>query len=436
MPATAPPPDLADALARALGARRRLVLAVSGGLDSMALLHAVAAWRPPGAEPLVATYDHGTGPAARDAARLVVREARRLGLPVVAGRARRPARDEAGWRRARWRFLARVAARHGGPVVTAHTRDDQVETVAMRILRGAGPRGLAALAAPSPVLRPWLGVSRARLAAWVERAGLAHVEDPSNRSLRHLRNRLRLELLPALRAVRPALDAELLDLAERAARWRREVEVVVDRLGVERAAAGAVYVARDALAGYSPAELAVLWPAVAARAGVRLDRRGTCRLAAFTSSAGRVARLPLAGGAEVLALPARWLVRSSAAAAWPAMPLGAVARHGGWRLGRVAGTAGAGAGRDLWRAALPDGVPLVVRSWEPGDRIQRAGAKAARRVKRCFADAGVPGPLRVGWPVVLAAGEIVWIPGVCRSDAATARPGRPAVHYVCDRSPC
>ena len=434
MPETPLPPELADALARAVGARRRLVLAVSGGLDSMALLHAVARWRPADAAIVVATFDHGTGAAARSAARLVVAESRRLGLAVVVGRARGLAATEAAWRDRRWRFLRRVARRHRGRVVTAHTRDDQVETVAMRILRGAGARGLAGLAAPSPVLRPWLALSRRRLAAWVAAADVPWVEDPTNRSPRQLRNRVRLDLLPALRAVRPAMDAELLAVGERAAGWRREVEAVVDRLPIEVARPGVVYVARAVLQGYSPAELAVLWPAVAARAGVRLDRRGTCRLAVFTSSAGRTARLPLSGGAEVLALPSRWLVRRTSAAGWPAHPLTGAVRHRGWRLRPAA--AGATVAGGLWEAALPLDAGLAVRSWEPGDRITRAGTGAARRVKRCFEDAGVPGPLRVGWPVLLAEGEIVWIPGVSRSEAATARPGRPAVHYVCDRAPC
>src|SRR5688500_3341916 len=111
MPETPLPPDLAEALARAVGARRRLVLAVSGGLDSIALLHAVARWRPADAAIVVATFDHGTGVPARRAARLVVGEARRLGLAVVVGRARGLPATEAAWRERRWRFLDRKSTR-------------------------------------------------------------------------------------------------------------------------------------------------------------------------------------------------------------------------------------------------------------------------------------------------------------------------------------
>jgi tRNA(Ile)-lysidine synthetase-like protein len=139
----------------------------------------------------------------------------------------------------------------------------------------------------------------------------------------------------------------------------------------------------------------------------------------------------------VLALPDRFLVRRLAARPLDACPLGAELRHRGWRI-RIAGEGAAGGARDdgPWRATLPAGATLTVRSWRPGDRIARAAGQTARRVKRVFADAGVPGPLRAGWPVVLADGELVWIPGVCRSAAATERPGRPAVQLICDRSPC
>ena len=427
------PASLRRALDDALAGRPRLVLAVSGGLDSMALLHAVAQWREGrDVEVVVATYDHGTGPAAARARRPVMGEARRLGLAVRAARARTDAGSEAGWRRRRWRWLRRVARASDAAIVTAHTRDDQVETVLMRILRGSGARGLAGLRAPSAVLRPWLDVSRAELAAWVAAEGIAIADDPSNRDRRHLRNRVRLDLLPALRRVRPGMDAELLAIGERAADWRRAVERVVDGLGLRRARGPGVYVATGVLARYPPEARAVLWPAIAARAGVRLDRRGTERLAAVSTERGRPGRVPLSGGAEVLLLGDRMLVRPRAPAGWPEERLDGRAGRNGWRL-RPAPSAPSD---DRWTAALPADARLTVREWRPGDRLAGGEGRAARRVKRCFGDAGVPGPLRAGWPVVLADDEIVWIPGVGRSVAATARPGRPAVHYRCDRSPC
>ncbi|MEO7455264.1 MAG: tRNA lysidine(34) synthetase, partial [Gemmatimonadaceae bacterium] len=135
------------------------LLAVSGGLDSMALLGAmasVARRRIAG----VATFDHRTGEAATRAVALVEAEAHRLGLPVVVGRmpelyAVADGR-EAAWRKARHAFLHGTATELRARVATAHTEDDQVETVLMRILRGSGARGLAALYAESPAARPFL----------------------------------------------------------------------------------------------------------------------------------------------------------------------------------------------------------------------------------------------------------------------------------------
>ncbi|HEX5580572.1 MAG TPA: tRNA lysidine(34) synthetase TilS, partial [Gemmatimonadaceae bacterium] len=278
--------------------------------------------------------------------------------------------------------------------------------------------------------RPFLGLSRAYLAAVATARAIPFVEDPSNADRRHLRNRVRLDLLPAARRVRPGFDEEMLAVGRRAARWRRAVERAVDALAPRAAPEGGICVARGALQGYSPGELALLWPALAARAGVRLDRRGTHRLAAFTSSSrARVARIPLSGGGEVLALPDRWLVRRRLRVPEDEVPLTGGVRLGGWRLRVVARAAE----DDPWRVALPADARLAVRPWRPGVRMTAAGRGAARRVKRFLADAGIAGPLRQGWPVVLVDGEIAWIPGVCRSGAATARPGRPAVYYQCDR---
>ena len=86
----------------------------------------------------------------------------------------------------------------------------------------------------------------------------------------------------------------------------------------------------------------------------------------------------------------------------------------------------------LWSAKLPAGAALTVRAWKPGDRMVPAGGYA-RRVKGLLRDAGVDAASRGAWPVVLADDEIVWVPGVRRSSAASARSGRPVVTYHCER---
>src|SRR5262245_6302155 len=114
----------------------RLVLAVSGGRDSMVMLHAAARVARKSVA-LVATFDHATGRAAERAAALVGSISAALGLPVVVGRASRRGADESEWRAQRNAFLDDVAARAGARIATAHTSDDQVETVLMRVMRDA-----------------------------------------------------------------------------------------------------------------------------------------------------------------------------------------------------------------------------------------------------------------------------------------------------------
>ena len=140
------------------------VLAISGGLDSMVLLTAAAKLGSHSRRKItVATFDHGTGRAAGRAAALVARHAYRSGFVCVNGRAATVGKREEEWRRARWQFLEQIAASRRANVFTAHTLDDQIETVFMRILRDAGPRGLAGLYAESEIVRPFLNVSRATL---------------------------------------------------------------------------------------------------------------------------------------------------------------------------------------------------------------------------------------------------------------------------------
>jgi len=434
------PPDPEHAVRQTLAERGPVLLAVSGGLDSMALLAATTSAAPDRIA-AVATFDHGTGAAARDAVALVTRTTRRLGVPCVVGRDSLGGAGEAAWREARWRFLRRAAEEvSAAAVATAHTRDDHLETVVMRILRGAGARGLAGLAAPSPdVVRPFRDVDRATLERYAARHALTWIEDPSNASPRYLRNRVRRELLPALRAARPDLPAALLALAESAAVWRRDVDAFVDAHVVATPGArGGLHVASAELLRYDAEALAVLWPAIAARAGVRLDRRGTARLVQFTigiaAGAAVGAEMQLSGAIDVRAGRGEIVLGPRPATA--ARPVGEPAEvalvgdvdAGRWRFRRSPAAA-----ESVWSASLPHDRAIVVRAWQAGDRMRVSGARPARRVKRFFADAHVPSRERSGWPVVLAGDDIVWIPGVSRSDAATDRPGRPGVHYICER---
>ncbi len=278
---------------------RPAVLAVSGGADSMAL---ASVWFEQHPESLVAiaTFDHGTGTAAREAVALVREWASEHGIRLHVGRGAGLPRRESAWRQARWEFLNGVAAGYGVSIATAHTEDDQAETVFMRLLRQSGVRGLAGLLAPGPLLRPLLDVPRERVRAFVMDRGVPYMDDPSNQDRRHLRNRVRLELLPLLERATPGFRRWLLELGRAAGGWRADVAQATDRLWAPIGQAdGSIIVPRERDRLPSAEEAALFWPEVAGRVRVVLDRRGTARLAAFTTKGAGGLRMPLSGGAVV-----------------------------------------------------------------------------------------------------------------------------------------
>jgi tRNA(Ile)-lysidine synthase len=219
-----------------------LVLAVSGGPDSMALMWLAARWRKAqakGPQLVAVTVDHGLRPDAAREARAVKQAARSLDLPhrTLRWRGDKPTTGVPEAARAmRYHVLARAAKAAGAShILTAHTRDDQAETLLMRLLRGSGIVGLAAMAAVSEregllLARPLLDVPKARLIATLKAARLDFADDPTNRDPAFTR--------PRLRALMPALAAEggdarnLARLATRLARANAAIEVLAD--GAER----------------------------------------------------------------------------------------------------------------------------------------------------------------------------------------------------------
>lgn len=416
-----------------LSRRQRLVLAVSGGADSAVLLDAVARLRTADHRIVVASVDHGTGEAATEATAMTVAAAARAGLPAISERLSLSQRDEASLREARWKFLRRVAAGHEGVVVTAHLLDDHVETVVMRILRGSSARGLAGLLTESTIERPFLEHRRAAIREYARSRRIEFVDDPSNASLSYFRNRVRLQLLPAIRRVRPGFEDDLILLSRRASDLRARVNAVAEEFVLEGEGDALVRLDADALSELAEDSLWLVLPALVARSGVTLDRRGLARLASVVRSAAG-SRGQLSGGFEAIR------GRHDVTVTRPSRADAAVLRlrekgethFGSFRFRAEAGTSIVKEAPNAWRIYLPRSAEPVVRQWHPGDRLTTDLKGTRRKVKRFFADAGVVGPLRVGWPVVICGDDVIWIPGIKASQAAV-RQERKMVNYTCER---
>jgi tRNA(Ile)-lysidine synthase len=238
----------ANALFADLASVTGLVLAVSGGPDSTALLLLAARWRAgrkQGPKLLAVTVDHALRPESAREALEVKRLARRLGVPhrTLRWNGKKPTTGlQEKARQARYHLLTQAAAKAGAThLLTAHTLDDQAETVLMRLLRGSGPAGLAGMARSSPLpvygereiilLRPFLEVPKVRLVATLRAAGIAFADDPSNADPRFTRVRMRA-LLPALAG--EGLGAPRLALlARRLRRAEAALEIAVDRAAAD-----------------------------------------------------------------------------------------------------------------------------------------------------------------------------------------------------------
>jgi tRNA(Ile)-lysidine synthase len=219
-----------------------IVLAVSGGPDSIALMWLAVRWRRAlsrGPRLVAVTVDHGLRPEAAGEARDVKRLARALDLPHRTMRwtgAKPKSGLPAAARAARYRLLAQAARESGAThILTAHTRDDQAETLLMRLLRGSGIAGLSAMARVTEregvlLARPFLDVSKSQLMTTLRKAKVGFADDPTNRDRNFTR--------PRIRAVMPLLAAEggdarnLARLASRLARANTAIEILVD--GAER----------------------------------------------------------------------------------------------------------------------------------------------------------------------------------------------------------
>ncbi|MBU1692361.1 MAG: tRNA lysidine(34) synthetase TilS, partial [Verrucomicrobia bacterium] len=293
-----------------------LLLAVSGGADSTAMAVALAALQKRYRLKLtLAHLHHGLRGADADGdARFVRRLARNVKADVVMGKAdvRRRARRggvslEMAAREARYDFLDRAARRVGaGYIATAHTADDQAETVLLRLTRGAGPQGLAGIPYRAErrglvIIRPLLDVTRRQVEAFLRRQGVAWREDATNRDPAFLRNRVRHEVLPVLaRQLNPRVREALCRLAVIAGEENRWMEQEAGRLLDGCRGEGSRLMLKESELGSSPVPLVRRalrrWLAEIGVPSEALDFEAVERVRALAAGSRGGRSVPLAGG--------------------------------------------------------------------------------------------------------------------------------------------
>ncbi|MEN9936533.1 MAG: hypothetical protein RLZZ387_3112 [Chloroflexota bacterium] len=470
-----PPPDAA------------LVVAVSGGPDSLALLHALCALRGElGLRLHAAHLDHTLrGAEAAAEAAFVAETAAAWGVPatVDAADVRALARERrenlhAAGRHARYALLARAAREAGAyAVATAHHADDQAETVLANLLRGAGPAGLSGMlpatqwdgwdsgpggqrtgatgspaesAAATPLLlRPLLAVNRADIEAYCAEQGLEPRRDPSNEDRRYRRTRIRADLLPILIEYNPRVVEAL---GRTAAACADEHAFLEDALAsawptLARIVPGGVLFAGGAWRALHPA----LQRAALRRAHGLLAPGETLGLddaeRALAAPGGGVGgRAELPGGVVVTAGYGGELTLSLGEPPAPDGPQligdtealavpGALALAAGWELRAEPRVAQERSG--LWEVYLDAGAVggrLGVRRRRPGDRLRPAGGRGSRRLQDALLDAKIPRALRERWPIVTIGAAVAWAPGLRPAEGCAANPGSAAVRVWVERA--
>jgi tRNA(Ile)-lysidine synthase len=414
-----------------------VLVAVSGGADSVALLHVLATLTPSLSLRLsVAHVDHQLRPESPQDAEFVRALAGRLGLPidVVAVDVPRRGSVEAGAREARYGALEATATRAGADrIAVGHTADDQAETVMMRLFAGAGPRGLAGIPPiRGRIIRPLIAARRADVVAELERVGLRWIEDPSNRDGRFFRNQIRHAILPLVSKYNPGIVAAL----NRTAALARQTLGTVERLAAAELARSATI---EPHAITLPLDRLQALPSgvateVLRQAAERLGGRAPLRAWAHRGLRRLIGEPPpqrpfkLGGLAAEVSAGCLRLARRSPPAVTPrellvpgmtALPETGLAVHAA--VFEAAEYDVPRGGRVVAFDAERLSRPLIVRARRRGDRFVPFGS-VARRLKEFLISAKVPRWERDVLPLVEANGEIVWVAGVRRGEAAPVTP--------------
>jgi len=429
-----------------LKAGDRVGVAVSGGADSVALLHLLLELRKEiGAVLSVVHFNHRLREAdSDDDERFVADLAQRHKLELHRGSgevstyaAEKHLSLETAAREMRYQYF-RELLREGrlNRIATGHTLDDQAETVLLKIIRGAGGRGLAGIYPKLPagssqlsalssqqisIIRPLLGTRRVDLEAYLRSLGQTWCEDKSNRDLRHMRNRVRHGILPRLeRNCNPAVREALAETAEIARAeeqyWEKEVARVFPLVWQADGVHGILKI--SPLTTLPLALQRRIIRAATECLGLRLDFRHVEKILA--QSANRIATTALPGGwsvhleSETLRFaPDRGKPETLEYEYRLSVPGSVEVPETISRFDAVLVSINASEGynpEDLLDQALL-AAELKIRNWHPGDRFWPAHTKVAKKIKELLQERHVTGPERKLWPVIVSGEDVVWVRG-------------------------
>ena len=429
-----------------------IVTAVSGGPDSVALLHLLFSlserWR---FRLIAAHVNHGfRGEESREEAEFVKELARRLGIPCETIEIDVPSYIEETGKNAqlaareqRYAFLLETAYKHGANrVALAHHADDQAETVLMRVLRGASPAGLSGIPLRRmeknsvELIRPLLRIYKSDLVQYCEQRGLAYRIDSSNLKTKYFRNQVRIELMPLLERYNDKLAQALNRLADMAAAEDEYMQAETKRLYASqvRAAEGVYRLSAAAFAAVPVALQRRLIKLILCYLGADGDSADYAKIEELRVAAMRPGppNIRLEAGAGIALTreydmisfhrmklsPSAYTYSMTAGDRLLVIPETGVTLH--MELREASGVSlrpadEAEALFDLGKVKLP----LTVRSRKPGDRMKVLGLNGTKKVKDMFIDAKVPPSIRQLVPVVEdASGTVLWLPGVRRAAAA------------------
>jgi tRNA(Ile)-lysidine synthase len=443
-----------------VASREKLLVAVSGGPDSVCLLHILSELRQElDIELHVAHLNHQLRGAASDAdADYVAKLAKRLNIPatvesrnVSAYQKRHRLSPEEAAREVRYAFLAEVATKVGAArVAVGHTADDHVETIIMHLLRGSGTRGLRGLLPVSrwpssdtglTIVRPLLEMTRTETAAYCRQHHLHPRADASNLSIEPLRNRVRHRLLPELRKYNPQVMAALQRTARLAADDLDFIDSEVSRRWEEvmHRDGDAIIIDRSAfLALPSALKRHLLRNSIDTLLGNLKDiEAGHIEdiMAALDKPSGRNIILP--GGLSFTIEYDRYVLAPDSASLCPfpmfesesVLKIPGLTRLPGWDIEAAllmpseAGKPGEKA--DDFTAffdCAATGENLAVRHRRPGDRFQPLGMSQPKKLNQFMIDARIPRGWRQRIPVVSAPGQIVWVVGWRIDERVKVRP--------------